>query len=64
MAATAAAASKSRGATGAGSTGGGTEEAWAGTDRDIKGRPQVTLNLHEDGLILSHGSLNVSHSLS
>ena len=44
MAATAAAASKSREAAGdgwavgAGSVGGGTKEAWAGTDGEIKGR--------------------------
>ena len=37
---TAAAASKSRGDTGVGSAGGGTEEAWAGTDGEIGGRPK------------------------
>ena len=46
MADIAAAASKSREAAGAGwavgagSVGGGTEEAWAGTDREIGGRPR------------------------
>ena len=40
MAATAATASKSRGAAGTGSAGGGTEEAWADTDGEIRGRPR------------------------
>ena len=40
MAAIAAAASKTRGAAGAGSAGRGIEEAWAGTDGEIKGRPK------------------------
>ena len=40
MAATAAAASKSREAAGAGSVGGGTKEAWAGTDGEIRGRTE------------------------
>ena len=40
MAATAAAASKSREAVGVGSAGGGTEEAWAGTSGEIGGRPK------------------------
>ena len=40
MAATAAFASKSRKAARADSVGGGAEEAWAGTDGEIGGRPR------------------------
>ena len=40
MAAIAAVASKLREAAGAGSTGEGTEEAWAGTNGEIGGRPR------------------------
>ena len=40
MAATAAAASKSREVAEAGSVGGGIEEAWANTDGEIVGRPK------------------------
>ena len=40
MAATATAASTSSEAAVAGSVGGGAEDAWAGTDGEIKGRPR------------------------
>ena len=40
MDATVAASSKSREAVGLGSAGGGTKEAWAGTDGEIRGRPR------------------------
>ena len=40
MAAIAAVASISREAIGAGSAGGGAEEAWAGTNREIEGSPR------------------------
>ena len=40
MAATATTANKSREAVGVGSAGGGTEEAWVGTDGEIGGRPR------------------------
>ena len=40
MAATTATARKSRRALGAGFAGGGTEEAWGGTDGKIRGRPR------------------------